>query len=197
LGSALSAGRSIAWNALAREPGSFLKARVLSSTSNCAIAALSYASEKNWQFAQACQYPALDQLHAGLRLGLVARTCRARRNHRHAVVAGELGVARIELGLVAVRVGDRALEVVRVMCPPPLCGRQKVELMISTGGSRARGNIIGYRAFNQSRSSLSSFQTALLRPPAEAAQAGSHARKAAALARSVNSAYRLVVSKLT
>jgi hypothetical protein len=77
---------------------------------------------------------------------------------------------------------------IRVMCPPPLCGRLRIMPRVVFGGSRARGNIIGYRAFNQSRSSLSSFQTALLRPPAEAAQAGSHARNAAALARSVNSA---------
>jgi transposase len=84
-----------------------------------------------------------------------------------------------------------------LMCPPPLCGRRRVMPRVVLGESRACGNIIGYRAFNQSRSGLSSFQTAFLRPPAEVAQAGSHARKAAALARRVNSAYRLVVSRLT
>jgi len=84
-----------------------------------------------------------------------------------------------------------------VMCPPPLCGRRRVMRRVVLGESRACGNIIGYRAFNQSRSSLSSFQTALLRPPAEVTQTGSHARNASALARSVNSAYRLVVSRLT
>ena len=86
---------------------------------------------------------------------------------------------------------------IRVMCPPPLCGRLQRMPRATPGGSRECGNIIGYRAFNQSRSGLSSFQTAFLRPPAEVAQTGSHARKAAALARSVNSAYRLVVSRLT
>jgi transposase len=78
--------------------------------------------------------------------------------------------------------------IIRVMCLPPLCGRRRVMPRVVLGGSRACGNITGYRAFNQSRRVLSSFQTALLRPPAEVAQAGSHARKAAALARSVNSA---------
>ncbi len=84
-----------------------------------------------------------------------------------------------------------------VMCPPPLCDRRRVMPRLVLGGSRACGNIIGYRAFNQSRSVLSSFQAALPRLPAEVAQAGSHARRAAAFARSVNSAYRLVVSRLT
>jgi hypothetical protein len=75
-----------------------------------------------------------------------------------------------------------------VMCPPPLCGRRRLMPRVVFGGSRACGNITGYRAFSQSRSALSSFQTACLGTPAEVAQAGSHARKAAALARSVNSA---------
>ncbi len=57
--------------------------------------------------------PALDQLHAGLCLGFVARTSRARRDHRHAVVSGELAISRIEFWLVAVRMRDRALEVIR------------------------------------------------------------------------------------
>ena len=87
--------------------------------------------------------------------------------------------------------------IIQLMFPPPLCGRRRVMPRVVSGGLRGSGNIIGYRAFSQSSSGLSSFQAALLRPPAETAQAGSHARNAAALARSVNSAYRLVVSKLT
>ena len=87
--------------------------------------------------------------------------------------------------------------IIGLMFPPPLCGRRRVMPRVVSGGSRGCGNIIGYRAFSQSSSGLSSFQAALLRPPAETAQAGSHARNAAALARRVNSAYRLVVSKLT
>jgi len=78
--------------------------------------------------------------------------------------------------------------IIRLMLPPRLCGRRQRTPKAALGGSRTRGNIIGYRVFNQSRSALSSFQTALLRLPAEVAQAGSHARNAAALARSVNSA---------
>jgi hypothetical protein len=101
--------------------------------------------------------------------------------HQHAFEAFQGVPSKIIYDYVAGHIID-------LMCPPPLCGRRKAKPMAVIGGSRTCGNIIGYREFNQSRSALSSFQTARLRPPAEAAQAGSHARNAAALARSVNSA---------
>ncbi len=78
--------------------------------------------------------------------------------------------------------------IIEIMCPPSLCGGRKGRPMEVTGGSRMCGNIISYRAFSQLRRTLSSFQTALLRPATEVPQAGSHACNAAALARNVNSA---------
>jgi hypothetical protein len=62
--------------------------------------------------AQARQYPALGQQDPRLNLGLIPGLAHPRRQHRHAVVAGQLLVAGIAIGLVAAGVADAALEVV-------------------------------------------------------------------------------------
>jgi hypothetical protein len=62
--------------------------------------------------AQRRQDPALDALHGGLDLGLVARLADAGRQDRHPVVLGEVLVARVEVGLVAAGTVHAALEVV-------------------------------------------------------------------------------------
>ncbi len=62
--------------------------------------------------AQAGQDPALGQQHPRLDLGLVPGLAHPGRQHRHAVVAGELLVAGVDVGVVVARVGDPALEVV-------------------------------------------------------------------------------------
>ena len=95
------AGRSCASKAERREPGSFLKGRRLRSSISSAMAWLSSVSEKNMPVAQPGQNPALHDQHAGFHLGLVLRLAHPRRHHRHAVVAGQLGIGRIEVGLVA------------------------------------------------------------------------------------------------
>ena len=87
--------------------------------------------------------------------------------------------------------------IIELLCPPPLCGQSYAQLATIKGGSRALGHIISYREVNQSIRDLSSFQTALMRVPAEYASLGSHARSASALLRRVNSAYRFVVSRFT
>jgi hypothetical protein len=62
--------------------------------------------------AQRCQDLALGDLHADLDLGHVARLADARRQHHRAVVGGELGVGRRDLGLVAIRAFHAGLQVV-------------------------------------------------------------------------------------
>ena len=56
--------------------------------------------------------PALDALHGDFDLGLVARLAHPRRQDRHAVVLGEVLVARVEVRLVATGAADAALQVV-------------------------------------------------------------------------------------
>lgn len=63
--------------------------------------------------AQAGQNPALGQEHPGLDLGLVAGFSNPGRQHRHAVVRGQLLVAGVQVRLVARGGLDPALEVVR------------------------------------------------------------------------------------
>src|SRR6185437_10249085 len=64
------------------------------------------------------------------------------------------------------------------------------------GGARADGHITRYRELSQVSKDLSSFQTARPRPTSEVSAPSSQLRNASALARSISSAYRLVVSKL-
>ena len=62
--------------------------------------------------AQHQQDAGLDRAHCRLDLGLVGRLARARRQHGETVVPGEVAEARIEPGLLAVRLVDAGLEVV-------------------------------------------------------------------------------------
>ncbi|VKE35557.1 Uncharacterised protein [Streptococcus pneumoniae] len=57
--------------------------------------------------------PTLDHLHADFGLGLVARFACPRRHHRHAIVLGQIAVARVDVRLVAVTLAHRAAQVVR------------------------------------------------------------------------------------
>ncbi len=82
------------------------------------------------------------------------------------------------------------------------CARQRYvaserQVAILPGGLRARGHIIGYSEFSQVRRVSSSFQTERARGTAEVLQSSPQARSASLFARNVNSAYRLVVSRLT
>jgi len=63
--------------------------------------------------AQAREDPALDDQNTGFHLRLVTRLTHARRQNRETIVLGEVLVARVELGLVAMRALHGALEVVR------------------------------------------------------------------------------------
>ena len=58
------------------------------------------------------QYPALDHLHAYFDLGLVARPSHPRRQHRDPVVAGQVVVGRVGVGLVAMRPAHRRAQIV-------------------------------------------------------------------------------------
>ena len=62
--------------------------------------------------AQAAQQPALDDADAGLDLGFVAGPIWPRRQHRRAVMGGELGVGSIDLRVVEARLDDRDLGIV-------------------------------------------------------------------------------------
>ena len=77
-----------------------------------AIATLRSAALKNRRLRSLGQNPALGDQDRLLDLGLVARFVRPRRQDRHAVVVGELQIAAVQARLVAVRVGDRGLEIV-------------------------------------------------------------------------------------
>lgn len=63
--------------------------------------------------AQAGQYPAFDDEHTVLDLRLVARFSGACRDHRHAVMVGEIQIGWIGVGLIPTRLADTAFEVVR------------------------------------------------------------------------------------
>src|SRR5690606_16466002 len=62
--------------------------------------------------AQPCEDPALDDLYGDLSLRLVARLRDTRRQNRDTVVRGHLGVRRVDIGLIAMRLRDAALEVI-------------------------------------------------------------------------------------
>ena len=62
---------------------------------------------------QGRQDPALDDLHPGLRLGLIPRFAHPRRHHGHAVVVGQLQIGGIEIRLVAMRLAHAAAQIVR------------------------------------------------------------------------------------
>jgi len=57
--------------------------------------------------------PAFNHLHADFGLGLVARFACPRRHHRHAIVLGQIAVARVDVRLVAMALTHRAAQVVR------------------------------------------------------------------------------------
>lgn len=57
--------------------------------------------------------PAFNHLHADLGLGLVTWFTCPRRHHRHAIVLGQVAVARVDVRLVAMRLAHRAAQVVR------------------------------------------------------------------------------------
>ena len=62
--------------------------------------------------AQACQNPAFDHEHAVLDLGLVLRAARTCRQHRHAIVLGQILIGRVDVRLVARNLGHPAAQVV-------------------------------------------------------------------------------------
>ena len=107
------AGRSIEANALARQPSSFLKGRWFRSTSKVLIATLSSASEKNWRLRSRATNPPLGQEHARLHGGFVTGMKRTCWQDCRSVVAGHLGIGRGRFGLVAARLLDCALQVIR------------------------------------------------------------------------------------
>jgi len=52
-------------------------------------------------------------LHRDLDLGLIFRLVRPGRDDGNAIVCGELAIARVDIGLVAVGFADRTLQVIR------------------------------------------------------------------------------------
>ena len=105
--------RRAARTALRREPGSFWKGRVVEPLEQLGDRGVELGQREEGALAQRGQDPALDQLHRHLDLGLVARAPDARREHRHAVVAGQVLVGRVGVRLVAAGPAHRALQVVR------------------------------------------------------------------------------------
>ena len=96
-----------------REPSSFWNGRSFSSIEQRIDRGVQLGEREELPVAQTRQDPALDDLHAPLDLGLVARLAHACRQDRHAIVLGELGVGAVQVRLVAMRPIHAALQVVR------------------------------------------------------------------------------------
>jgi hypothetical protein len=73
--------------------------------------------------AQARQDPALRDLHGHFDFRFVPRLGRSRRQNDRAVVRGPFFVGALENRLVATRVTDPRLQLIRVVCPLALCAR--------------------------------------------------------------------------
>ena len=63
--------------------------------------------------AQARQYPALDDLHADLRLGFVFGFVGACRQDGHLIMGGQLLIAGVEFGVITAGAADATFEVIR------------------------------------------------------------------------------------
>jgi hypothetical protein len=72
--------------------------------------------------AQARQNPALHHQDAALHLRLVAGLAHAGRQDGKLVVLGEILIRPVDIRIVAMSLGHTALEIIRIMCPSPLCG---------------------------------------------------------------------------
>lgn len=77
-----------------------------------------FAEGEERAVAKRSQDPALNDLHADLDLGLVARLSHPRWQHRDPVVLGQVVVGRIRVRLVAMSAAHRRSMVVWVMCRP-------------------------------------------------------------------------------
>ena len=71
------------------------------------MAALSFAQREERAVTKRGEDPALDDLHSHLGLRLIPRFSHARREHRDSVVAGQVVVGRIGVGLVAMGAAHR------------------------------------------------------------------------------------------
>ncbi|MNN07898.1 hypothetical protein D3C81_1207340 [compost metagenome] len=72
-----------------------------------------FAEREELAVAQGREDPALDHLHADFDLGFVPRLARSGRQHGHAVMLGQVAVTGVDIGLVTVRFGDAAAQIVR------------------------------------------------------------------------------------